>query len=221
MKEMPPDCAMLWPGLLGHDGTVEGLLALNRASNFDEFRKAASIVNGASVHLGYADVDGNIGYEYITTFPIRKNGDNPLPRPGEKGEFDWAGYRPFEEQPYELNPAKGYVASFNQMPKAGDYYGTPLPLRAALPFREMANGKTKFTVDEIRNMQTTWSQRGQTLGAPDNQGLRGKAALAKYTSVLNGWNLPCPLIAAGDASSVVFTRLIQHLRGPVGQTSCR
>ena len=48
MSAMPANCAMMWPGLLGHDGTVEGLLTMNRATNFDEFRKALSVVRGAS-----------------------------------------------------------------------------------------------------------------------------------------------------------------------------
>ena len=38
MKGFPQNCTMLWPGLMGSDGTLDGLLALNRAKNFDEFR---------------------------------------------------------------------------------------------------------------------------------------------------------------------------------------
>jgi penicillin amidase len=210
MGEMPADCAMLWPGLQGRDGTLEGLLALNRAANFNEFRKALSLVNGASVHLGYADVDGNIGYEYVTTFPIRKNGDNPLPRPGENGEYDWTGYKPFEEQPYELNPAKGYVASFNQMPEAGDYYGTAYFLfERPFRFEQMANSKTKFTVDEIRGMQNDVVSNVAGRWVP--QILRvceGKAELAKYTAVFKGWNYA---MDTGSPQATLFNSFLTHL----------
>ena len=34
MKAFPADCAMQWPGLMGRDGTMDGLLTLNRARNF-------------------------------------------------------------------------------------------------------------------------------------------------------------------------------------------
>ena len=210
MSEMPADCAMLWPGLLGHDGTVEGLLALNRAANFDEFRRALSLVNGASVHLGYADVEGNIGYEYVTTFPIRKNGDNPLPRPGEKGEYDWTGYKPFEEQPYELNPARGYIASFNQMPEAGDYYGTAYFLfERPFRFEAMANSKAKFTVDEIRSMQNDVVSNVAKRWVP--QILRvceGKAELAKYTEILKSWDYA---VSTDSSQATLFNSFFTHL----------
>jgi len=210
MSEMPADCAMLWPGLQSRDGTVEGLLALNRATNFDEFRKAISVVNGASVHLGYADTEGNIGYEYVTTFPIRKNGDNPLPRPGEKGEYDWTGYKPFEEQPYELNPAKGYVASFNQMPEAGDYYGTAYFLfERPFRFEQMANSKAKFTVDEIWAMQNDVVSNLAGRWVPQIlRACEGKADLAKYTAVFKGWNYA---MDTGSPQATLFNSFLTHL----------
>jgi len=210
MSEMPADCAMLWPGLQGRDGTVEGLLALNRATNFDEFRKALSMVNGASVHLGYADTEGNIGYEYVTTFPIRKNGDNPLPRPGEKGEYDWTGYKPFEEQPYELNPAKGYVASFNQMPEAGDYYGTAYFLfERPFRFEQMAAKKDKFTVDEIREMQNDVVSNLAGRWVPQIlKACEGKAELARYTAVFKGWNYA---MDTGSPQATLFNSFLTHL----------
>ncbi len=207
---MPPDCAMLWPGLLGHDGTLEGLLALDRAANFDEFRKALSLVNGASVHLGYADIDGNIGYEYVTTFPIRKAGDNPLPRPGEKGEYDWTGYKPFEEQPYELNPARGYIASFNQMPQAGDYYGTAYFLfERPFRFEQMANSKAKFTVDEIRNMQNdVVSNLAGRFVPVILKDCDSKPELSRYTAIFKGWNFA---IDTDSPQATLFNSFLTHL----------
>ncbi|MEI6186150.1 MAG: penicillin acylase family protein [Dehalococcoidia bacterium] len=210
MREMPPECAMLWPGLLGHDGTAEGLLALNRATNFDEFRKALSLVNGASVHLGYADVDGNIGYEYVTTFPIRKAGDNPLPRPGEKGEYDWIGYKPFEEQPYELNPARGYLASFNQMPKAGDYYGTAYFLfERPFRFEQIVNSKAKFTVDEIRSMQNDVVSHVAERWVPlILKVCEGNTELVKYTAIFKGWNYAMDI---DSPQATFFNSFFNHL----------
>ncbi len=190
MKGLPPNCAMLWPGLMGHDGTVEGLLGLNRARNFDEFRQTLGKVRGGSVHLGYADVDGNIGYQYITTFPIRKSGDNPIPVPGDKGQYDWTGFIPFEDHPYELNPAKGYLASFNQMPEPGDYYGTAYFLfERPFRFEEMANAKDKFTVDDIRHMQNDVGSHLAKRWVPEIQRVcGGDQSLAKYVAVFKDWD---------------------------------
>ncbi|HDP79876.1 MAG TPA: penicillin acylase family protein, partial [Spirochaetes bacterium] len=77
MKAFPPNVAMQWPGFMGRDGTMDGLLTLNRARDFAGFRAALGMVRGASVHIGYADVDGNIGYQYVSTLPVRRGGENP------------------------------------------------------------------------------------------------------------------------------------------------
>ena len=210
MSALPPNCTMLWPGLMGHDGTVAGLLGLNRARNFDEFRKTLSLVRGGSVHLGYADVDGNIGYQYITTFPIRKSGENPIPAPGEKGQYDWTGFIPFEDHPYELNPAKGYVASFNQMPEPGDYYGTAYFIfERPFRFEEMAKAKDKFSVDDIRDMQNDVGSNLAKRWVPqiakvcgDDQGLAG------YVAILKDWDYG---ITTDSPQATLFNSFSTHL----------
>ncbi len=112
------------------------------------------MVRGASVHVGYADVDGNIGYQYITTLPVRKKGANPVPVPGEKGAYSWSGFVPYDMHPRDFNPKKGYLASFNQMPEAADFYGTAFFLfERAYRFREMVSKKEKFSIEEIMAMQ--------------------------------------------------------------------
>ncbi len=46
MQGLPENCTMLWPGLMGRDGTMNGLLAVNRAGNFEEFRKVLGMDTG-------------------------------------------------------------------------------------------------------------------------------------------------------------------------------
>ncbi len=154
MKAFPANCTMLWPGLMGHDGSLNGLLTLNRARTFAQFRSSLGMVRGASIHIGYADVDGNIGYQYMSTLPVRRGGENPIAMPGEKGAHDWTGFVPYERHPYDYNPKKGYLASFNQMPAVANHYGTAFFLfERSFRFDEMVNAKERFTVDEIRAMQ--------------------------------------------------------------------
>jgi penicillin G amidase len=190
MSNMPANCTMMWPGLLGHDGTVEGLVTMNRATNFDEFRKALSVVRGASVHMGYADVDGNIGYQYMTTFPVRKSGDNPLPVPGENGAYDWTGYVPFEDHPFDYNPAKGYLGSFNQMPRPGDYYGTAYFLfERPYRFEDIVKSKDKFSPEEIAKMQLdTVSHVAQRWVPQISRVCSGVTDLSSYVNLLNNWD---------------------------------
>ena len=93
----------------------------NAAQNWEEFREAARHLNAPGQNLAYADVDGNIGYQTSGTIPIRKNGDGLAPVPGWNSEFDWIGAIPFEELPWTLNPAEGYIAPVNNKIVGDDY----------------------------------------------------------------------------------------------------
>ena len=212
MKAFPADCAMQWPGLMGRDGTMDGLLTLNRARNFREFRAALGMVRGASVHIGYADVDGNIGYQYMSTLPVRKGGENPVAMPGEKGAHDWTGFVPYERHPYEYNPLKGYVASFNQMPETADFYGTAFFLfERGYRFEEMARAKARFSVDEIRAMQNdTGSHLAKRFTPYIAAACAKDASLAPYAKRLESWDR---FVSAESVEATVFNAFVTKLVG--------
>ncbi|MBM3183648.1 MAG: penicillin acylase family protein, partial [Chloroflexi bacterium] len=150
----PANCAMMWVGLQPPTNIFDGFDALIRANNFEEFRRALSVVKTPTLNIGYADVKGNIGYQYVMSVPLRKNGDGTLPVPGDTGEYEWTGFVPFEKLPYDYNPAKGYVASFNNPPMDVDYHITSyFMFERALRFDEIVKNKEKFTPEEIRSMQ--------------------------------------------------------------------
>ncbi len=101
--------------------TMQSLFELNRAQNFDEFRAAARDFVVPSQNLLYADVDGNIGYQTPGLIPIRAKGDGHYPSPGWTDEYTWKGYIPFEDLPYALNPASGYIVTANNAVVGADY----------------------------------------------------------------------------------------------------
>src|SRR5699024_2390269 len=55
--------------------TPQAIFTLNQATNFGEFRQAASEFEVPGQNLIYADTDGNIGYQAPGTLPIRGAGD--------------------------------------------------------------------------------------------------------------------------------------------------
>lgn len=94
---------------------LEGMLGLNRAQNWEEFRAALSLWDGPSQNVIYADIEGNIGYQTPGRLPIRAEGHTGLlPVPGWTDEYDWRGYIPFDYLPRIWNPERGYIASANQ-----------------------------------------------------------------------------------------------------------
>lgn len=98
--------------------TADAILALNTASNFDEFRAAAADFAVPSQNLVYADTAGHIGYQAPGQVPIRKGvGSNPpgyVPAPGWDSDYDWKGFVPFDEMPTALDPRSGLIVTANQ-----------------------------------------------------------------------------------------------------------
>lgn len=98
----------LQPGSL-----MRSVILLDRASNWEEFREALSYWDAPSQNFGYADVEGNIGYQAPGRIPIRAAGDGAMPVPGWTGEYEWVDTIPFDELPRAFNPEEGYIVTAN------------------------------------------------------------------------------------------------------------
>lgn len=105
----------LEPGAAGSLDYVPQALA----GNWDEFRKALRYAVYGTNYL-YADVDGNIGWQAAGWVPMRASHDGLMPVPASLG-YDWRGILPLDQMPHEFNPARGWIASSNQMPFPADW----------------------------------------------------------------------------------------------------
>ena len=162
--------ALDWTGLLpGH--AMQAMLALDRATTFAEFRKAALLLDAPAQNIVYADTDGNIGYQAPGRIPIRGPGspDSPVPadgtwpHPGWDGAYDWKGFVPVQRLPWVENPPEGYIVAANQAviaPRAGgvqltrdwDYGFRSQRIRDLLA-RAVATGH-RLTVADMQGIQT-------------------------------------------------------------------
>ncbi len=82
-------------------------------------------VNTAMLHVTWnenvvaADDRGNIGYWHPGLHPLRPLGyDERLPYPGD-GRAEWRGLLPRTRDPHVINPRRGWVASWNNVPSVG------------------------------------------------------------------------------------------------------
>lgn len=156
MPLAPQNCAMQWSAFDVGSRDIEGLLAMNRAEDFTGFRKALELVKTINLGLGYADKDGNIGWQFMASPPIRKKGQGTLPVPGWTGEYDWTGYADFYQLPWDYNPEAGYVASFNNEPGNAEYHLSHFYLfERAIRFQEIMKQRAgeKVSLDDARQMQ--------------------------------------------------------------------
>ncbi|MEV1006923.1 penicillin acylase family protein [Streptomyces sp. NPDC049881] len=95
--------------------TMDAVFALDRATDFEDFRAAARDFAAPSQNMIYADTEDNIGYQAPGDIPVRGRGDGRYPAPGWDSAYDWRDeYVPQDDLPWEMNPERGYIVTANQ-----------------------------------------------------------------------------------------------------------
>ncbi|MFQ5594508.1 MAG: penicillin acylase family protein, partial [Anaerolineae bacterium] len=113
--------ALRWSGYEPDAGSTDCFLKLNRATNWEDVLEALEDHSVPVLNVTYADIDGNIGYQFAGKIPIRRSGDGLTPVPGWTDEYKWEGYLPLEELPRSFNPDSGYIVTANNKPAGDDY----------------------------------------------------------------------------------------------------
>jgi penicillin amidase len=118
-----PPMAIRWTGSDGPDRTFEAIFGLDTAANFDDVRASLALYGAPAQNFVYADVDGHIGYQLPGYVPIRSNPDDRGDRPvrGDDGSGEWTGRIPYDDLPWQLDPANGWIVSANNAAVDGDY----------------------------------------------------------------------------------------------------
>ena len=114
------------------------LQAIDSASNWTEFRQAASQWWAPTQNMAYADDQGHIGYQAVGAFPRRPGGLSPVPivetGTAADQEHEWQGYLSFDQLPTVLDPENGIIATANaRITPDGSPY--PLALNWDAPYR--------------------------------------------------------------------------------------
>ncbi|MEU9175037.1 penicillin acylase family protein [Streptomyces sp. NPDC048420] len=154
--------ALRWTAL--DPGTsMDAVFAMDKASNWSEFREAASLFDVPSQNLVYADAT-SIGYTLPGRIPIRAKGDDgSIPAPGWDPRYRWTGkYIQQDELPYEYNPSRGYIVTANQAVVDKDKYPYTLTTdwgygtrsqRITDLIEQKIKGGGKISTDDMRQMQ--------------------------------------------------------------------
>ena len=104
--------SMAWVGHYQSE-EISTLIKMAKIRDWDDFSLAVKSFSVPGQNIVYADKRGNIGWRPAVRVPIRKDGQNLLPRPGHDPDYDWKGFVPFEEMPFLFNPEKGYIGTAN------------------------------------------------------------------------------------------------------------
>lgn len=179
-------------------GTFQfAFLDLNRAKDWTEFRAALKRFPGPGQNFVYADVDGNIGYQATGLLPIRVGYGGDVPVDGSGGEFEWAGFIPFEELPSVYNPPHGLIVTANQNPFPADYkyavHGDFAPEYRGNQIRAMLTGRNGLKPEDMLAVQKdVYSAFSLFLArrmiAAFDRVKPANQPLADAVSTLRGWN---------------------------------
>lgn len=112
--------ALAWTALRDADHAT-ALRGLDLATNWTQFRAALSQLIGPNLNFGYADVDGNIGYQDAGRLPLRAGFDGWLSADGTDPRQAWRGDIPFDRMPHAFDPPAGVLATANNALTAPAY----------------------------------------------------------------------------------------------------
>jgi penicillin amidase len=177
---------------------MDAVFAINKATDWTSFRKAATLFDVPSQNLVYADREDNIGYQLPGRIPIRGEGDGSLPSPGWDSKYRWTGYIDQDELPYEYNPKRGYIVTANQAVVDKDKYpytlttdwgyGTRSQRISDLIASKIKNGG-KVSTDDMRQMQLDNSSEIAKLLVPKLLKIDvADKDVREAQKLLEGWN---------------------------------
>ena len=148
--------ALAFTGLGGSDTTLEALLRLNMARNWDEFQNALQLYQTPPQNIFYADRAGHIGFTSPGLVPVRKEYNGRYAVPGASGRYDWNGFVPFTYAPRLFDPDSGAIFNANNaVIRPGLYWfgrEWEAPYRAKR-VQEMLRAKPQFTIQDMQAMQ--------------------------------------------------------------------
>lgn len=215
-KNAPAGHAMRW---VTHETDGSDLLAfyyLNRAKNYDDYRKALLYYTAPAQNFIFASNQNDIAITPNGKLPLKWKEQGKYILDGSKASHDWQGWIPKEQNPHVKNPPRGFVSSANQF-STDPTYPYYLGWKFAPPFRglrinERLEVMKNATVDSLRMLQN------------DNFNIAARMILPKFIEVLStdktiaaspAYQALAKWDMQNDANSVgasIFERMLKNLR---------
>lgn len=215
---------------------IEAVDAINRASSWEEFRRALRAWDAPAQNFVFAHRDGDIGYQFPGRVPVRRRGTGGVPVPGWTGEYDWTGTLPFEALP-TLHRGAGVIVTANNRISSREY---PHFLGRAWDPGFRARRITGLLADGRHSVETFKAIQMDVTSLParavvetlrsvpiTDPALRDLfAELLAWNGVLDAASRPAALYEAllnallrevfrGPLDDAVFARYLRHYDGPV------
>ncbi len=182
---MPTDLALSWTNYLSSN-ELKTFLGLNKAKNHHDYLKALESFYCPGQNFIYADIEGNVAIKQQGLFPKTVIDKDKFVLKGNAKRQMMDQFIPINENPYILNPERGFVSSANQHPTDNSYpyYYSSGDFEAYRNRRinDVLSSKTKHSIQDMKNLQG------------DNLGLMAKEFLPIFLQTLSPKNLENPTI---------------------------
>jgi penicillin amidase len=191
-------------------------LATMQAKTPAEYEAALEYWGAPSINHAYADTAGNIAWFASGRVPVRRTWDGLLPVPGD-GRYEWEGFHPLSALPKAVNPARGFIATANEMNLPADYpiYERRIGFEWAERSRTtrihaVLDGQPAHTVADSQALQTdsTSLPAQRLVGLLSGLSLAGDAAVGR--AVFDGWDFALRRESAAGALAEVWW--VKHLK---------
>ena len=119
-NNIPTGHALKWVAHMGSND-VRTFIALNKAKNYTDYRKALTYYNAPAQNFVFASFENDIAITPNGYFPLKWEGQGKFILDGTKPSHEWSGRIPAEHNPTVKNPTRNFVSSANQFPSDQSY----------------------------------------------------------------------------------------------------
>ena len=148
--------AMRW---IGHEPSNESLAfhRLNRSRSVEDAVQALSHYNAPAQNFAVIDASGDIAMLVSGRFPLRWEGQGSRVGDGSSAAYDWQGWIPYDHNPRQVNPRRGFVSSANQFVTDASYpyyLGDRFaPFERGRRINDVLAGSDSITVQDMMALQ--------------------------------------------------------------------
>lgn len=169
---------------------------LNRAKGYDDYAAAIKELHTPGQNCVFAAKNGDIALWCQGEFPAKWKRQGDFIMPGTDSSYMWQGNIPQAENPHQLNPARGFVSSANQLPVDTTYpyyLGGSFPNYRGLILNKKLSSMQDITVADMKSLQTNNENIFATMARPlmlhNIERSLLNAEEKKYLDILSKWNL--------------------------------
>ncbi|MDP5140379.1 MAG: penicillin acylase family protein, partial [Spirosomaceae bacterium] len=156
-KNVPVGHAMRWIALETEGSDILTFYYLNRAKNYDDYRKALTYYVAPAQNFIFASNGNDIAITPNGKLPLKWKGQGKYILDGSLASHDWQGWIPAAQNPHVKNPPRGFVSSANQFstdPTYPYYMGWKYaPMYRGTRINERLAAMQNATVDSLRMLQ--------------------------------------------------------------------